>query len=120
MGCGLIFCQQNSKLASCSFCALPFDKEVYRTDSNISSLKNDPRASLRSALNLQNRLLEADANSTGSNNVKEEFSEFVQTNFCPNSEINARKTEIEDFKAKLAKEKEERSSFDLSQMLHLQ
>lgn len=103
--CGLIFCQQNFKLTSCTFCTLPFDTEI----------PNTPGNSLKSALTLQNRLLAADLNSTGTS-VKEEFSDFVQTNFCSNSEINARQREIENFKVKLAKEKEEKSTFDLSKM----
>jgi len=108
LNCGLIFCQQNFKLTSCTFCTLPFDPEI--------SNKKQPGDSLKSALNLQNRLLSADLNSTATTSVKEEFSEFIQTNFCSNSEINARQREIENFKLKLSKEKEEKSTFDLSKM----
>ena len=87
---------------------MPFDPEI--------SNKKQPGDSLKSALNLQNRLLSADLNSTATTSVKEEFSEFIQTNFCSNSEINARQREIENFKLKLSKEKEEKSTFDLSKM----
>lgn len=105
------FCQQNSKLMSCTFCTLPFDT------SHVSNSSNDQR-SLKSALNLQTRLLQADLSSTSGTSVKEDFSEFIQTNFCSNSEINARQKEIENFKAKLAKEKEEKLTFDLSKMMY--
>lgn len=111
MGCGLIFCQQNSKLTSCTFCSLSFDTEANEKMSSCEQNQN----SLKSAFDLQTRLLSADFNSTGTK-VKEEFSDFIQTNFCSNSEINARKREIEEFKTKLAKEKAEKSSFDLSKI----
>lgn len=116
LNCGLIFCQQNLKLTNCTFCTLPFDDTETKTETKTDS-------SLKSALNLRNLLLEADLNSNDGKTktmVKEEFSEFIQTNFCSNSEINARQKEIENFKVKLAKEKVEKSSFDLSKMLGFQ
>jgi hypothetical protein len=61
------------------------------------SQKNQSSA-LTSALHLQKKLLDADLNNSI---VKEEFNEFIQTNFCPNSEIVARRKEIESFKEKL-------------------
>jgi hypothetical protein len=116
LNCGLIFCQQNLKLTNCTFCTFPFDDTETKTETKTDS-------SLKSALNLRNLLLEADLNSNDGKTktmVKEEFSEFIQTNFCSNSEINARQKEIENFKVKLAKEKVEKSSFDLSKMLGFQ
>ena len=107
MGCGLIFCQQNSKLGNCTFCTLPFDTKPKGTDRE-----------LEKALNLQKRLLEADSNSMAMTSVKEEYTSIVQTKFCSASDIIARKREIEAFKMKLAKDQEEKSTFDLSKMLN--
>lgn len=111
LGCGLIFCQQNSKLSSCTFCSLTFDSPV----------GSSTESSLEKALNLQSRLLAADLN-TASTRIKDDYSDqtgnFLQTKFCPASEITARKRQIEDYKAKLAKEQAEKSSFDLSKMLN--
>jgi hypothetical protein len=119
LNCGLIFCQQNLKLTNCTFCTFPFDD----TETKTAQISKSKDSSLKSALNLRNLLLEADLNSNDGKTktmVKEEFSEFIQTNFCSNSEINARQKEIENFKVKLAKEKVEKSSFDLSKMLGFQ
>lgn len=107
----MIFCQQNSNLKLCTFCSFPFDADV--------SSASD---SLEKALSLQTRLLAADSENSAATVVKEEFYDedgsFLQTNFLPMSEINARRKEIEDYKAKLEKDRQEKSSFDLSQMLH--
>lgn len=128
LNCGLIFCQQNLKLTNCTFCTFPFDDTETETKTKTEtavqiSKSKDSSLNLKSALNLRNLLLEADLNSNDGKTktmVKEEFSEFIQTNFCSNSEINARQKEIENFKVKLAKEKVEKSSFDLSKMLGFQ
>ena len=110
--CGLIFCQQNSKLKSCTFCSFSFDVEF-----------SGPSEGLEKALNLQNRLLVADSSNSTATTVKEEFHDddgtFLQTNFLPISEITSRRREIEDYKRKLEKEQEEKSTFNLSQMLNL-
>ena len=109
----MIFCQQNSKLKECTFCSFPFDQEF-----------SGPSAGLEKALNLQSRLLAADSSHSTATAVKEEFYDddgtFLQTNFLPASEISARRREIEDYKRKLEKEQEEKSTFDLSQMINLQ
>lgn len=109
----MIFCQQNSKLKFCTFCSLPFDSEF--------SVSSSPRESLEKALNLQNRLLSADSENSSATVVKEEFYDnegsFLQTNFLPVSEIISRRKEIDDYKIKLEKEKEEKLSFNLSEML---
>ena len=110
--CGLIFCQQNSKLKVCTFCSFPFDVEF-----------SGPSEGLERALNLQSRLLAADSSNSAATAIKEEFYDddgtFLQTNFLSVSEINARRREIEDYKKKLEREQEEKSTFDLSQMLNL-
>lgn len=112
--CGLIFCQQNSKLLSCSFCSFSFSDSVGGF--------ND-ESSLKLALNLQSRLLEADSNSSTATHINDDFGDqtgsFIQTKFCPASEISAKKRQIENFKLRIAKEQAERSSFDLSKMLNL-
>lgn len=91
---------------------MPFDSEGSSSSSE-----------LEKALTLQKRLLAADSNLAVVTSVKDEYNDpsgsFVQTNFCSASDITARKREIENYKAKLAKEQEERMTFDLSKMLNL-
>lgn len=119
LGCGLIFCQQNSKLSNCTFCSLSFDSSPSLLPTYHSS------SALEKALSLQNRLLAADNDSAVKADIKDEYSDtasgsFLQTNFCPASEIVARKVEIDAYKAKLAQQQEERSTRDLSEMLNFQ
>jgi hypothetical protein len=69
--------------------------------------------------------LAADNDSAVKADIKDEYSDtasgsFLQTNFCPASEIVARKVEIDAYKAKLAQQQEERSTRDLSEMLNFQ
>ena len=109
LGCGLLFCQQNSKLSSCTFCSLPFD-----------TLPSNSSIGLEKALNLHNRLLQADRNPSATV-VLDEFNDpsgnFLHTNFLSASEINLRRKELEEYKSKLEREKAEKSTFDLSKML---
>lgn len=115
LGCGLIFCQQNSKLQNCTFCALSFDKLPGKVSSPNSH-------SLEKAVQLQSRLLTADSEKNCVSTIKDEYdnnleNSFVQTKFCSASEIIARKREIEGYKAKLALDQEQKSSLELSKML---
>ena len=118
LACGLIFCQQNSKLANCSFCSYSFDSSIPVT--KLSSI-----GALEKSINLQNRLLAADNDDAVKADIRDEYNDassgsFLQTKFCPASEIIARKREIDIFKAKLAQQQEEKSTYDLSKMLNFQ
>lgn len=71
---------------------------------------------------LQSRLLAADSDENSKSTIKDEFNNildnsFVQTKFCSATEIIARKREIEGYKAKLALDQEQKSSYELSKML---
>lgn len=77
---------------------------------------------LDKAFQLQNRLLAADSDKNSNSIINDEYNNyledsFVQTRFCPASEIIARKREIEVYKAKLALDQERKSSYELSKML---
>lgn len=121
--CGLIFCQQNSKLSTCTFCSHSFDQTPPTSSTAPSTLGSEVKNALLKATGLQTRLLAADSDSSSTVAIRDEYtdenSNFIQTKFCSSSEIIARQREMDAFKERIFKEQAEKSSFDLSKMLGL-
>ena len=111
LNCGLILCHQASRLGACPFCAHGFNQPA-----GLASLSS----ALGKAMTLRESLLKADAAQL--NGAVQEVGEdaVAQTKFWRASEIDGRQKEIEEFKERMERQREERLTYDLSQMLSRQ
>ena len=111
--CGLIYCTQNAKLQSCTFCSHSFSSSTLST----APLSLDLQSKLAAANALKDRLLSADSDSQFKSSLLDTDAPADSLQFIPAGEMEARAGEFERLREKLERERAQRGTFNLAEMI---